>query len=99
MRRAPLTALLLTVASSAFALGEATNVHGSFPYYYTGYYQYGNSPYTVVPNYRTADASHSYLFSPYYYSYSSTGFYGKPVTKRPWSFGYLSNGVHGAYYY
>jgi hypothetical protein len=91
--------VLAGLCSSAFASNEATDVHGHFPYYYTGYYQYGNSPYVVVPNYRINDANYSYLFSPYYYSYNSSGFYGKPVTRRPWSLGYLSDGYHGAYYF
>lgn len=89
----------MTLSSVSFAVNEAMPIHSNFPYYYTGYYQYGSSPYVVVPNYKINDANYSYLFSPYYYSYSSTGFFGKPVTRRPWSLGYLSDGDHGAYYY
>ncbi len=92
-------ALFLGITTSAFAVNEATPVHANFPYYYTGYYQYGSSPYVVVPNWRINDANYSYLSSPYYYSYNSSGFYGKPITRRPWSLGYLSDGTHGAYYF
>lgn len=90
---------LLAVPAMAPALEEATNIHGNTPYFYTGYYQYGTSPYVVVPNYRINDANFSYSFSPYQYSYSQTGFYGSPTIRRPWSLGYLSDQYHGAYYF
>jgi hypothetical protein len=99
MKYAIAAVALVGICGGAFADNEAINVHKNFPYYYTGYYQYGSSPYVVVPNYRINDANYSYLFSPYYYGYNSTGFYGKPVTRRPWSLGYLSDGYHGAYYF
>jgi hypothetical protein len=92
-------AVSLMVSSASFAVNEATPIHANFPYYYTGYYQYGSSPYVVVPNFKINDANYSYLFSPYYYGYNQTGFYGKPVTRRPWSLGYMSDGSHGVYYY
>ncbi|MGI8905087.1 MAG: hypothetical protein ACR2IE_01190 [Candidatus Sumerlaeaceae bacterium] len=94
-----LAALALSVPAAAFALGEAVDVHKTFPYYYTGYYQYGSSPYVVVPNFRTSDTNFATMSSPYYYRNTGSGFYSSPVTRRPWSFGFLSDGYHGTYYF
>jgi hypothetical protein len=90
---------LLLLCGTAGAVGEAINVHGPFPYYYSGYYQYGSSPYVVVPNMKTADSSLPTMSSPYYYRNNGSGFFANPVTRRPWSLGYSTDGYHGMYYF
>lgn len=93
-------AVCMSLAGSAYAVqNQAIDVKEGYPYYYTGYYQYGSSPYVAVPNWRLASSGYSYVFSPYYYGYSASGFYGTPRLRRPWSLGYMSDGHYGAYYY
>jgi len=95
-------AAIVAGAGAAQALeNQSVDVKKGFPYYYTGYYQYAQSPYAGVPNWRLAQSGYSYIFSPYYYGYSASGWYGTPRLRRPWSLGYLSDGQNGggAYYY
>ncbi len=97
---AAVPAVLAGLTTNAMALeNQAVDVKKGYPYYYTGYYQYGTSPYVSVPNWRLANSGYSYVFSPYYYGYSASGFYGTPRLRRPWSLGYMSDGHSGAYYY
>lgn len=100
MVRLVVIGLLLSVAGAASAdYDNALDVRKGYGYYYTGYYNYRQAPSVVVPNFRLSSSGYSYMYSPYYYGYMPTGWYGQPIIKRAWSLGYMSDGRTGAYYY